>query len=190
MCWKTSGAAVLLLGLSAPTIAQDSGKTPARIDGPITITAKNGEWQGDRMIYTGEVLMRSKTLELRGVRLEMRQPDGKKAPYEIIITGSPATMRHQGETAQDAVVTGQASKMVYRSATQNIELTGQAHLERGKDELNGETVQYDVGARRVQASGGETGQVRIVIDVPESDPPSAPKSATKPASPSSTASKP
>jgi len=190
MCWKTSGVAALLLVLSAPVAAQGSDKAPARIDGPITITAKNAEWQGDRMIYTGEVLMRSKTLELRGVRLEMRQSGGKKAPYEIIITGNPATMRHQGETAQDAVVTGQARKMVYRSATQNIELTGQAHLERGKDELNGETVQYDVDARRVQASGGETGQVRIVIDVPESDLPSISKPAVQPAAKTTTATKP
>lgn len=188
MCWRTNFSAALLLGLSSAAVAapQSGGKVPTRINGPITITAKTGEWQDGRMIYTGDVVMLSKTLELRGARLEMRQSGGRKSPYEIVITGSPATMKHQGETAQDPVVTGRSSKMVYRSQTQNIELTGQAHLERDKDELNGETVQYDVGARRVQASGGDKGQVRIVIDVPESDLPDA----AKPAAKSTTATKP
>lgn len=184
MCWRTNFPAALLLACSTAAIAapQSSSKTPTRISGPITITAKNGEWQDGMMIYTGDVVMLSKSLELRGARLEMRQPGGRKSHYEIVITGSPATMRHQGETAQDPLVTGRASKMLYRSQTQNIVLTGQAHLERDKDELNGETVQYDVGARRVQASGGDKGQVRIVIDVPESDLPGESKSAAKAAS--------
>jgi len=174
----TTTAATLLLGMAlgghvaaqspAATVAPKSSKQ--RVSGPITITAKNGEWQEGMMIYTGDVVMISKTLELRGARLELQQTGGKKNPYEISITGSPATLKHLGNTAQDSVVDGHANKMVYRSASQTIQLTGAAHLERDKDELNGEDIRYDVANRRVQASGGESGQVRIVIDVPEQAP--------------------
>lgn len=190
MCWmisKRDTALAALLGLSlagaataqAPTTQTSPAAAAAavapkpskqRVSGPITITAKNGEWQDGVMIYTGDVVMISRTLELRGARLELQQTGGKKNPYEISITGSPATLKHLGNTAEDAVVNGYANKMIYRSASQTIQLTGTAHLEREKDELNGEDIRYDVANRRVQASGGENGQVRIVIDVPEQAP--------------------
>lgn len=170
MCLATR-VITLALGLAlagtASAQAAASKKSPQRVSGPITITAKNGEWQEGNMVYTGDVVMVSKTLELRGARLELQQAGGKKNPYVITVTGSPATLKHLGQTAQDAVVNGRSKTMVYRSATQNIQLTGEAHLERDKDELNGDDIRYDVANRRVQASGGDKGQVRIVIDVPE-----------------------
>ncbi len=175
----TNALVTLALGLalSAAALAQTAtakaGKSGAqrdqRVSGPITITAKNGEWQEGSMIYTGDVVMISRTLELRGARLELAQSGGKKNPYVITITGAPATLKHLGQTPQDAVVNGRSAKIVYRSANQNIQLSGDAHLDRDKDELNGEDILYDVANRRVQASGGANGQVRIVIDVPEQD---------------------
>lgn len=164
---------VFALAFSSAALAQKqpaaAAKSPQRVSGPITITAKTGEWQDGNMIYTGDVVMISKTLELRGARLELQQTGGKKNPYVITITGSPATLKHLGQTEQDPVVNGRSKTMVYRSATQNIQLTGEAHLERAKDELNGDDIRYDVASRRVQASGGDKGQVRIVIDVPEQE---------------------
>ena len=170
-------ASALLLSGAPSASAQDASPTREsrpraaerlRPVGPVTVTATSVDWaKNGMMIYTGDVVMISKTLELRGARMELRQAGGKKAPFEITLTGSPATMKHLGATAQDPEVNGRGSKLVYRSATQTIDLSGQAHLERGKDELNGEQVRYDVAARRVQASGGDMGQVRIVIDVPE-----------------------
>ena len=171
MCLATRTLTTLALGLalSGAAFAQASSgkKSPQRVSGPITITAKNGEWQDGNMIYTGDVVMISKTLELRGARLELQQSGGKKNPYVITVTGSPATLKHMGQTAQDPIVNGRSKTMIYRSATQNIQLTGDAHLEREKDELNGDDIRYDVATRRVQANGGDKGQVRIVIDVPE-----------------------
>lgn len=172
MCLSNQSAALALgLALAGAAFAQtdSSKKAPQRVSGPITITAKNGEWREGNMIYTGDVVMVSKTLELRGNRLELQQDGGKKSPYQITVTGTPATLKHAGQTEQDAVVNGRSKTMIYRSATQNIQLTGDAHLERNKDELNGDDIRYDVANRRVQASGGDKGQVRIVIDVPEQD---------------------
>lgn len=144
----------------------------SRPSGPITITAKSGEWQDGTMIYTGEVAMTSKTLELRGARLELRQPGGSKSPYEIILTGEPATMKHLPETPRDQPVQAQAAKITYLSSSQDVELAGKAQLARGKDEINGDKVRYNVPARRVQATGGDAGQVRIILDVPEEGAPS------------------
>jgi len=177
MCSATKTLLALALGLSVASTAsaqtaapaKSSKSSPQKVSGPITITAKSGEWQDGNMIYTGDVVMISKTLELRGARLELEQSGGKKNPYVITITGSPATLKHLGQTPQDDVINGRSAKIVYRSESQSVQLTGDAHLDRDKDEVNGEDIRYDVANRRVQASGGEKGQVRIVIDVPEQD---------------------
>lgn len=155
----------------------------SRPSGPITITARSGEWQDGMMIYTGDVAMLSKTLELRGARLELRQPGGSKSPYEIILTGEPATMKHLPETPRDQPVQAQAAKIVYLSSSQDVELSGKAQLARGKDEINGENVRYNVPARRVQATGGDAGQVRIVLDVPEETGSESPVNPVPPSSP-------
>jgi lipopolysaccharide transport protein LptA len=157
----------LLLAAAWLTAPFTWAAAPPKVTGPITITAKSGEWQNDVMIYTGDVVMVSKTLEIHGDRMELHQTGGKKGPYEITVTGTPATMKHLGELPGDPVTNGRGSKLVYRSGKQEIELIGNAHLDRGKDELNGEVVNYLVPDRRVQASGGAKGQVRIVLDVEE-----------------------
>ena len=160
----------LLLLAALPALAQ----APQRPSGPITITAKTGEWEEGVMVYSGDVRLSSKTLELRGARLELRQPGGSKAPYVITLTGEPATLSHAGETPQDQAVTAQGAKIIYGSSTQDVELNGSAKLTRGKDEINGDSVRYNVRERRVRASGGEGGQVRIVIELPDETPPSPP----------------
>lgn len=162
---RTAAALLLSLAFVGSTAAQNPA-TP-RVSGPITITADNGEWLDGNMVYTGNVVMISRTLELRGARLEMQQSGGKKNPYTITMSGNPATLKHKSETPLEPVVDGRSKTMIYRSATQDVQLTGDAHLERNKDELNGEDIRYDIANRRVQASGGSKGQVRIVIDVPE-----------------------
>ena len=162
-----------LAGAWAATPEPPKAPKVTRPSGPITITAKSGEWQDGMMIYTGDVAMNSKTLELRGARLELRQPGGSKAPYEIILTGEPATMKHLPETPRDQPVQAQAAKITYLSSSQDVELAGKAQLARGTDEINGEKVRYNVPERRVQATGGDAGQVRIVIDVPEEGAPAS-----------------
>lgn len=157
-------AALLFAGALFPATAADNAAKG--VSGPINITAKNGEWHNDVMIYTGDVVMTSKTLELHGDRMELRQlGNGRKAPYEITLTGNPATMKHLGAQPGDPVTNGNGSKLVYRTAEQTVDITGNAHLDRGNDELNGEQISYDVPARHVQANGGSKGQVRIVLDV-------------------------
>lgn len=185
MRWRTR---TLLAGLGLLLAALPAGAQKlSRPSGPITITAKNGEWQDGVMTYTGDVEMISSTLELRGARLELRQPGGSRSPYEIVLTGEPAALKHASESPQDLPVEAQATRIVYLSASQDVELVGNARLLRGKDEINGETVRYNVPTRRVQASGGDSGQVRIVIEVPEETglgPPAAspePAKATPPA---------
>lgn len=152
---------------AAPRPQAPKAPTLTRPSGPVTITAKSGDWQDGVMIYSGDVAMTSSSLELKGARLELRQPGGSKSPYEIILTGEPATMKHAPETPKDQPVVANARKIVYQSASQDVDLSGSAHVEQGKNEINGESVRYNVSARRLSANGGDGGQVRFVLDVPD-----------------------
>lgn len=144
--------------------------SPPEIDklrptGAISITADRAELaEGHYAIYVGHVVLTSDTLNMDGGRLELRQqPDGQ---FIATLTGSPAHMEHPSSGTDDPAVTAHADTLVYDSAAQLVTLTGNAQLTRGQNVVTGSTVRYGVGDHRVQASGGENGQVHMVIQPP------------------------
>jgi lipopolysaccharide export system protein LptA len=167
--------ALAALALPGAAGAQESaaggGSTLERLrpTGPVTVTADRAEWQkGGAMVYTGNVAMASSTLTMKGDRLELRQQ--AQGQYRALLTGSPARLDHAavpGTTgAESQPVSAQAKSLAYDSASGVVQIDGGAHLVRGSDEITGETIRYDVTARRIAASGGQGGQVRIVIQPP------------------------
>lgn len=159
--WLLLGVA---LGLSAPLAAQSEDLRPT---GPVKINADRAEWErGGAMVYTGNVRMESGDLKLLGDRLELRQfEDGQ---FEARIDGGPATLDQTGSDADGAKppVSAKAKQLHYDSRNDIVEVTGDALLKRGTDEIRGQTIRYDVVQRRIQAAGGEGGQVQIVIQPP------------------------
>src|SRR5690242_12955720 len=99
-------AAVLLatLALLAAAPAPRSGtgvklRTPT---GPFTITAEYAEGAlTGVMQYRGNVRLVSKTLEIRGDHMQLRQP--AKGEFEADVTGSPARLNHSGDKDLPAV---------------------------------------------------------------------------------------
>lgn len=165
-----AAAPMMALAQDAKPDAKPNGATASlRPTGPVTVTADRGEWvDGGPMRYSGHVALRSDTLSLDGDTLELRQlGDGR---FEARIHGAPARLDHAGvpdtRGASAVPVKAEAKQLFYDSRSGIVELTGSANLLRGSDEVHGESIRYDVGARRVQAEGGSGGQVRIVIQPP------------------------
>lgn len=165
---RFAAALALVAGIAG---AQDSDSIIQRLrpTGPVEITAQSADWtKGGAMVYTGNVRLRSDTLDLEGDRLELRQVAGGQ--FEARITGDPAHLRHDGEINEQGErappVTARARTLVYDSRSGLVELAGAARLTRGADEITGETIRYNVSERRIQAAGGSGGQVRIVIQPP------------------------
>lgn len=163
----------LMLLASGLAGAQGDGKSAVsdnlRPSGPVTITADRAEWEQDgAMIYSGNVLLSSDTLKLVGDRLELRQLAGGE--IEAKITGNPARMDHPGLTEKNGEpgppVSAQARTLTYDSRSAMVDLTGNGRLTRGQDAIDGEDIRYDVAARRIRAIGGQSGQVKIVIQPP------------------------
>lgn len=137
-----------------------------RPTGPVTITAKNVDWaQNGLMVYSGDVKLVSDTLKIDGDKLELEQlGDGQ---YRAKVFGNPANLRHDaapGSTAKpEPPVTARGRTLFYDTKAGQIDVTGNARVTRGEDELTSETIHYNVNQRRIQADGGSGGPVKIII---------------------------
>ncbi len=183
---------VLLASMAAPlvAVAQTAPKTPPvdrkdlvklpkptdlKPTGPVTLTSDKAELvQGNSAVYTGNVVLSSDTLKLEGDRVELKQYAGGQ--YEAKITGGPAKMNHAGNGADNPPVSARAKTLNYDSRSGVLDLISDAYVMRGNDEITGDTIKYDVNQRRIQASGGTGGQVKIILQ-PSSSEPAAPVAA-------------
>jgi lipopolysaccharide export system protein LptA len=145
---------------------RSAGSEFRRPSGEITVTADRTEWQQSGITRcTGNVRLTSDTMELRGDVLELKQFDDGRLSHAHV-TGEPAQMSDAaGDNAPP--ITAHAKKLDYDARTNLVELSGGAVLTRGADKITGESIRYDVAQRRVQASGGNAGQVKIVIQPPK-----------------------
>jgi lipopolysaccharide export system protein LptA len=150
-----------------------------RPTGPMTVTANRAEViQGSTAVYTGDVHFDSNTLKLDGERLEVkRAADGQ---YEAKMTGAPAHMFHAGVEPDNPEVTAHAKTMTYDSRSGIINLIGEALATRGKDEIHGETIRYNVADRSMDVDGGK-GRVVIRFEAPPPTPAPTAPAATPPA---------
>lgn len=158
-----------LAGLAPAQQNRDAVADNLRPTGPVTVTADRAEWEQDgAMIYTGNVLLTSDTLKLKGDRLELRQFAGGR--FTANVTGNPARLDHPGLKEKNGAigppVGAQGRTLSYDSNTAIVDILGNAQLMRGKDQIDGDNIRYDVAARRIRAAGGQGGQVRIVIQPP------------------------
>ncbi len=164
--------------LPGPTRAQadPQASAPARLrpTGPVTLSADRAVWvQGGDMQYQGNVSLKADTLELQGDRMSVAQAaDGQ---FSAQIFGTPARLKHLGQAGTDGPaaqpVNAEAERIDYDAREGVIRLSGNARLLRGGDEVTGAQIDYLVAARRIQASGGDSGQVRIVIQPPPMETP-------------------
>jgi lipopolysaccharide export system protein LptA len=154
---------------ATPAPTGESDAALLRPTGPVTVTADRAEWEkGGAMVYTGNVRLASDNLQLSGDRLELRQFEDRQ--FEAKVSGAPAVLQHAGvsvEQGEPALpVEARAALLTYDSRSSTVEVSGKARLQRGTDEITGENIRYDVARRRIQASGSNGGQVRIVIQPP------------------------
>lgn len=162
-------ALALTAGLAGAQQGRESAVDALRPTGPVTVTADRAEWeQNGAMVYSGNVLLSSDTLRLKGDRLELRQLAGGQ--FTANVTGNPAKLDHPGLKDKSGVVgppvSADAKTLNYDSRSSMVDILGNAHLTRGKDQIDGDNIRYDAAARRIKAAGGEGGQVRIVIQPP------------------------
>lgn len=173
---------LLSLLLITPTLvraqeAADIDLEQLRPSGPVTLAADSADWvQGGTAEYSGNVSLSSDNLSLRGDSMSVTQYEGNH--FQARILGGPAQLDHAGVVGAGALaaqpVAASARQIDYDSRNGVVHLEGDAQLMRGTDRISGEQIDYIVTERRIRASGGQGGQVRIVIQPP------TPKNETQP----------
>ena len=87
----------------------------------------------------------------------------------ITATGTPATLTQQA-TDKSASVDASASNIEYQESAERIRLTGNAKILQAGAVIEGNTIDYEVGTKRVMAAGSledDTSQ-RVKVTLPPS----------------------
>ncbi len=156
----------LLLALCSShvwSLASDADQ-PIHIEGDDAEIDQNNE----TIIYTGSVEIVQGTLRVQGDKMVVKI-NGDQVE-RITTLGSPA--RYQQELEDDqGEVRARADSIIYHTAAERIYLNGQATLVQKGNELQGESIRYDIVKGKVDASAGDKpGRVRMQLD-PASRPP-------------------
>jgi lipopolysaccharide export system protein LptA len=113
-----------------------------------------------RSVFTGSVSLNKGSINMRGLRLEVRQD---AAGNQLgTLTGSaqaPASFRQKREGGNDEYVEAQAATITYNSATAIVTLTGQARFTRLQgsqtmDTVTGQVIVYNSNTDIFSVNGG------------------------------------
>lgn len=114
-------------------------------------------------VYEGHVVLTQGTLLMTADKIEVMQDD--KGFSSGSASGKPVYFRQKMD-GRDEFAEGWAERIVYDGRSDKLELSGQARLKRGEDELRGNLITYDARTEYYQAQGssnGVKGRVRAVI---------------------------
>ena len=171
---KTGFYAVLCAALLASPVRAEK----ADRDKPVNLEADSVTLDDIKKIsvYEGNVVLSQGTLMLRANRVQVTQ--NANGLDKVIATGRPVAFRQKVD-GRDEFIEGFAERIEYDSVNSQLELIGQARLQRGSDELRGAQISYNANTefyKVVGQPGAQTpsGRVRAVIrPKPRSEPPAA-----------------
>jgi len=154
--WLCAG--LLLLSLSAHAEKADKTK-------PVNLEADSVRVEESRRsaVYEGHVVLSQGTLMMTADRIEVQQDEHGFSSGNA--SGKPVYFRQKMD-GREEFAEGWAERIVYDGRGDKLELSGQARLKRGDDELRGSLITYDAKTEFYQAQGssnGVKGRVRAVI---------------------------
>jgi len=151
------------LSLIAPVYAEKADR-----DKPINLEADSVTLDDIKKIsvYQGNVILSQGTMLLRADRVEVKQ-DPQGGLQTVQASGRPVSFRQKLDGSED-YIEGFAQRIEFSNATGQLELTGQAQLRRGQDELRGARISYNANTEFFKVSGQAdaqtpAGRVRAVI---------------------------
>ena len=166
----------LLLGLFLVATAPYAWSKKSDRDEPLYATADQltSDDKTRVSVFTGNVVITKGTIEIRADRFEVREDAQGNQIGIATVTGTRNATFSQERDIPGEMVKGQAKRIDYYSATQSLELTGDAQMRRLRDgqiadETMGHTIRYNsddgkfavVG--KAGAKDGGDGRVRAVI---------------------------
>lgn len=166
---------LLMLLLSAMPLAATQAMA-SDADAPLTVDADSMEADRAREIsvFQGEVRIDKGSIHIEAQEARLRATAGEVQEGTLI--GAPVIFRQQPE--QGDVITGEAQRIEYDAVNRIVVLTGKAWVKQGSDEFRGETIRYDLDARKVLATSNKSTPERVrLIFQPKEKQPASPSTA-------------
>jgi lipopolysaccharide export system protein LptA len=166
--------------LCASLLATPAHAEKADRDKPVNIEADSVTLDDVKKIsvYSGNVILTQGTLMLRADRVQATQ--NATGLDKVSASGHPVSFRQKLD-GSDEMIEGVSDRIEFDSVNNQLELIGQARLQRGGDELRGAQISYNANSGFYKVVGqpnatSPTGRVRATI-IPK---PRAEKPAAKP----------
>ncbi|OYX32536.1 MAG: lipopolysaccharide transport periplasmic protein LptA [Hydrogenophilales bacterium 32-62-9] len=148
--------------LAAPAHAEKADR-----DKPVNIEADTVTLDDVKKIsvYSGNVILTQGTLLLRADRVQATQ--NATGLDKLSAAGRPVTFRQKLDGSDD-VIEGQSNRIEFDSVNNQLELIGQAQLQRGGDQLRGAQISYNANTGFYKVVGqpnatSPSGRVRATI---------------------------
>lgn len=160
---RRPSASVLLLAvaLAAAAVATPAwGKSTDR-NQPMFLDSdrQEGSVDGNGVnVWTGNVVVRQGTLDIRAQRAELHQRDGD--PVRAVFTGSQAQLKQEMDDGTPVEMA--ADRIDYDLVTETVTLTGNYTVKSPRGSSNGQRLVYNLRSGNIQ-SGGDGSRVRTVI---------------------------
>lgn len=151
---------LLLAGLALTGIAR--GALNLDRSAPISIEADSAviDEPSGTAVYRGRVLLRQGTLHLEAGELTLYVKDGRAE--KAVAAGNPVRLEQDATGTQEAT-RAEARRITFLVAQERMVLENKARLTQGARLFQGAHIDYEVGNRRVNATGAEQSRVLLVL---------------------------
>lgn len=148
----------LLLSFAAGTVAALDSDSKQ----PIELAADSVDFNEAEglSIYKGDVDLRQGSIRLRGDVVTVYQAG--RDPQKVVAEGRPVKFEQRVEKG---LVKGEALRVEYEVASENIILIGDAVLDQGKDSMRSDRIVYDRVKSVVKAGAAAKGKQRVHISI-------------------------
>lgn len=161
---RPSASALLLA--AALAAAAGAGATAARAKSsdrnqPMYLDSDHQEGSVDGAgvnVWTGNVVVRQGTLDIRAQRAELHQRNGD--PVRAVFTGKQVTLKQEMDDGTPVEMT--ADRVDYDLTSETVTLIGNYTVKSPRGSSNGQRLVYNLQSGNIQ-SGGDGSRVRTVI---------------------------
>ena len=129
------------------------------------VKVKSDNFEADRgknfSVYIGNVVINQGSLQIRADRVELHG-NSKGELRKVVATGSPAHFQQQVEESTSPVK-ARAKSIEFFVSNNELQLTGEAFVDRDGNTLSAERIKYDLGSEQIKAQGhSETKRVEMI----------------------------
>lgn len=150
---SVAAVAALCLGAGATALPNDREQ-------PIKVQAKKLEANRGKnlSVYSGDVVITQGSLQIRADRVEVHGNAAGEIS-RVVATGKPAHFQQQVQQSQNPVK-ARAQRIEFTVSSDELHLTGEAHVDRDGNTLTAEKIDYDLNSEKMQAQG-QSGDGRV-----------------------------